>query len=313
MKALLRPALLAATLLTSSAAMADHPFILPSSTIFSDETGMATFDAAGSDHVFFFDHRPIPLASIVVTKPDGSSATPANAAQTRFRSVLDVKLDQSGTWKVASTQEMIGGSLKLDGVERRVGNFGRPGGPGGPGGAQGGGQRGEGAPRGEGGQRPGGTGGPPNGPPRLPPIPFDQIPANATDLHLVESLNRVETFVTVGQPSKTVFKPGQKGIEIDPITHPNEAVAGEAAKFRFLIDGKPASGIKVTVIAGGERYRDDAGAIDLTTGADGTVSFTWPGAGMYWLGAEAEDNHASGPTIEKRRMNYSATFEVMTP
>ncbi|WP_258079450.1 DUF4198 domain-containing protein, partial [Xanthomonas arboricola] len=41
-----------------------------------------------------------------------------------------------------------------------------------------------------------------------------------------QSFNRVETFVTRGAPTTTVFKPAGKGIELVPVTHPNDLVAG---------------------------------------------------------------------------------------
>jgi hypothetical protein len=292
-----------ALLLCPTAALADHPFILPSSTNYSGEGNMVTLDAAGSDHVFFFDHRPILLATIKVTRPDGTPADPVNAVQTRFRSVLDVRLDQQGTWKVASEQTMVAGSFRLNGEERRVG--GRPGGR---------------AP-----DRPGTTGPDtktvgiaekqpaPGGSRRPPPVALADLPAAATDLHLVETVGRTETFVTAGAPTTAVLKPAGKGLEVEPITHPNALVAGEPARFRFLVDGRPAAGVKVTVIAGGDRYRNDAGERVLTTGADGMVSVKWPAAGMYWLGADTDDRNPAEKRAERRHLTYAATLEVMTP
>ncbi|WP_157217656.1 DUF4198 domain-containing protein [Flavisphingomonas formosensis] len=314
-----RPLLLAA-LLAPTAALADHSFILPSNTNVSGTNTMVTFDAAGSEHVFFFDHRPIQLAAIRIWKPDGTPGESVNGVQGRFRSVFDVKLDQPGTWKVAAEQKMITGSFKLNGEERRVGGRGGapragqpgPGGPGQPGEARpASGQRGSegGEPRGPGGARGPGEG----GARRMPPVAFEDIPAEATDVHLTEIANRVETFVTLGAPTTTIFKPTGKGMELEPVTHPNAIAAGETARFRFLIDGKPAAGLKVTVVPGGDRYREDVGTIELATGADGVVAVTWPHAGMYWLGAEATDDNPSEKRAEARRMSYAATFEVMTP
>uniref|UniRef100_UPI001576338A DUF4198 domain-containing protein n=1 Tax=Sphingomonas bacterium TaxID=1895847 RepID=UPI001576338A len=156
-------------------------------------------------------------------------------------------------------------------------------------------------------------GGPPGEPRRQPPVALEDIPADATDVHLVERVGRVETFVTAGPPTTTVFRPAGRGLELEPITHPNAVVAGEMARFRFLVDGKPAAGVRVTVLAGGDRYRNDAGARVMTAGADGIVAVTWPAPGMYWLGAEAEDRAPAEKRAEVRRMSYAATLEVMTP
>lgn len=48
-----------------------------------------------------------------------------------------------------------------------------------------------------------------------------EVPKNAQELQVSQSLNRVETFVTRGAPTTTVFKPSGKGIELIPVTHPN--------------------------------------------------------------------------------------------
>ena len=49
------------------------------------------------------------------------------------------------------------------------------------------------------------------------------------------SLN-VETFATLGEPTDTVIKPDDKGLDVEYLTHPNELYAGESGKFRVLYD-----------------------------------------------------------------------------
>ncbi|MGN6288338.1 MAG: DUF4198 domain-containing protein [Sphingopyxis terrae] len=145
----------------------------------------------------------------------------------------------------------------------------------------------------------------------------ERLPAGATNVQTAEANNRNEIFVTVGEPTTTLFTPTGKGIELVPVTHPNDLFAGETATFQFLLDGKPAAGLPVTVIPGGIRYRDQLGQIDLKTGADGTVAVNWPEPGMYWLNvttpqAEREEG-AGGPPPLARRASYVTTLEVMAP
>jgi uncharacterized GH25 family protein len=145
----------------------------------------------------------------------------------------------------------------------------------------------------------------------------ERLPAGATNVRTAEANNRNEIFVTVGEPTTTLFAPTGKGIELVPVTHPNDLFAGETATFQFLLDGKPAAGLPVTVIPGGIRYRDQLGQMDLKTGADGTVAISWPEPGMYWLNvttpqAEREDG-AGGPPPLARRASYVTTLEVMAP
>lgn len=159
------------------------------------------------------------------------------------------------------------------------------------------------------------------------------IPAGATNVVTAEANNRNEIYVTVGEPTTTVFKPTGSGIELVPVTHPNDLVSGEAATFRFLLDGKPAAGLKVTVIPGGIRYRDQLNQIDAQTDAEGKVAITWPTPGMYWLNVSMprDPNAAGAPDAPaatgsdtapaaprpagppQRRASYTTTLEVLAP
>lgn len=112
-----------------------------------------------------------------------------------------------------------------------------------------------------------------------------QVPAGAADLKTIKSFNRNETFVTRDAPTTTVFAPTGKGLELVPVTHPNDLVAGEAATFKFLLDGKPAADLEVTFAPGNSRYRATPGEFKVKTGADGAFKVTFPEAGMYWMNA----------------------------
>jgi uncharacterized GH25 family protein len=135
------------------------------------------------------------------------------------------------------------------------------------------------------------------------------IPANAAKLEVEQMQRRVEAFVTVGTP--TDLKTSGVGLELAPTSHPNDLYAGEPAKFRFLLDGKPAQNLEVEVIAGGTRYRDSPQTLTLKTDKDGVVSVTWPASGLYWVDASVEDEKASVPNVKKRRASYNATLEVL--
>jgi len=149
------------------------------------------------------------------------------------------------------------------------------------------------------------------------------VPASAEGLSVSRNQSRLEVFVTSGKPSDTVLKPTNQGLELAPITHPNDLFAGDTASFRFLLDGKPAADVEVTVIPGGVRHRTALGEIKVRTDADGKFSVKWPSAGFYWLNAThgAAQRPApgasapSGPagTLDKpvRRASYSATLEVL--
>jgi len=138
-----------------------------------------------------------------------------------------------------------------------------------------------------------------------------EVPANAAKLRVSENAGRVETFVTAGKPTADALKLTNVGLELAPVTHPNDLYAGEEATFALMLDGKPAVNLPVTIIAGGTRYRDAQGEIEVKTDAQGRFSVTWPDPGMYWLEATLEDNKTSVPQAKQRRVSYVATFEVL--
>ena len=124
-----------------------------------------------------------------------------------------------------------------------------------------------------------------------------EVPADAEELKVNESVGRIETFATVGKPSPV--KAIGKGLELVQVgaktSHPNDLVAGEAASFRLLLDGKPAANLAVTLVRGGTRYRNQLNEIKVTSDGDGKFSVTWPEAGLYFLEAETKDAKTTTP------------------
>jgi len=138
-----------------------------------------------------------------------------------------------------------------------------------------------------------------------------EVPKKAQDLQVSQSIGRVETFVTSGSPNQTALKPSGQGLELVPVTHPNDLFAGEPAQFKLQIDGKPAAGLEVEIVRGGTRYRNAQEEIKVTTDAQGAFSVTWPEAGMYWLEVTSEDKKTSIKQAKQRRLSYVATLEVL--
>jgi len=135
------------------------------------------------------------------------------------------------------------------------------------------------------------------------------IPAEATEVTATRSFSRTETFVTLGEPNTTALQPTNKGIELVPVTHPNDLVAGEAATFKLIRDGQPAAGLDVTLARGGTRYRDNPEEMTVKTGADGSFTVTWPQAGLYWMNASVR-TEAQGQQMAMSAQ-YNGVVEVL--
>lgn len=136
------------------------------------------------------------------------------------------------------------------------------------------------------------------------------IPQGASEVKITQNTRRAETFVTAGAPSTDALKPTGQGLELTPVTHPNDLVAGESASFKLLMDGKPARDVDVEIVLGGGRYLAKAVEAKVKTNADGVFTYAWPQPGMYWIEAEAKGGASSIPNAE-RSAAYVATFEVL--
>lgn len=136
------------------------------------------------------------------------------------------------------------------------------------------------------------------------------LPEGAADIEATENANRIETFATLGAPTQTVFEPTGQGLELVPVTHPNDLIVGEAGEFRLLHDGAPAANVEVTVARGGSRYRDNPEEMTVTTDADGLFRIDWTEAGLYWVNASVRTPAGEG-RAHARNVQYTATFEVL--
>ena len=273
-------------------ALAHKQWLVPSSTVLAGKDPWITVDAAISNQLYYPDHNPMRLDNVVITAPDGSTSKPQNPATGKYRSVFDVQLAQQGTYRIANVN--AGVSARWDTEESLAAAKAAKDAP---------------APA-AGGM--GGPGGAPRGGMLRNATAEDlatKIPKDALNVQVTEGIGRVETFATNGSPSNVAAI--GKGLELVPVTHPNDLFAGEAATFRFVVDGTPAAGLEIEIVRGGTRYRNAQDEIKATTDAKGEFSVTWPEAGMYWLETATTDSKTSVPQAKQRRLSYVGTFEVL--
>ncbi|MFN7781203.1 MAG: DUF4198 domain-containing protein [Lysobacterales bacterium] len=138
-----------------------------------------------------------------------------------------------------------------------------------------------------------------------------QVPTGADKLQVTHAQNRIETFVTLGRPSRENITPAAQGLSLEFVGHPNDLMVGDTAEFRLLLDGAPAADVAVEVVNGGTRYRDAQQAMTLRTDDTGAFAVTWPSAGMYWLQANVNDAKAAVAPATQRRASYVVTLEVL--
>jgi len=273
-------------------AAAHKQWIIPSQAVVNGNDVWVTFDGAVSNQLFFPDHVPMRLDNVTATAPDGSRIELKNASTGKYRSTFDLQLGQPGTYRIANANTGLAvrwdtpGSLA---AKARAQAEGKPvSGPGAPPETRGGSLRNA----------------------SLEDL-STKVPKDARNLQVTQTIGRVETFVTNGAPNQTALAPVGQGIELAPVTHPNDLFAGEEATFRVLVDGQPAAGLEFEIVRGGTRYRNAQEDLSATTDAEGLLRVTWPEPGMYWLETSVQDDRPSIPQATQRRLSYVATLEVL--
>lgn len=272
MSDIIKKTLLAVSLLAVlPQAQAHRQWLLPSSTQVEAKEPWVTVDGAVSESLFEFDTNALNLDGLVIIAPDGALINPENSYKAKFRSSVDIKLSQDGTYKISNLSSNVNASYSLNGEQKRW--------------------RGNEANMAK------------------------EIPTEATDIKVTRTFGRLDTFVSSAKPNTTALKAAGEGLELVPITHPNEAFAQEKSTFQLLLNGKPLANTTVSIIAGGVRYRGTLGEVTVDSNDKGMIEVIWPYAAMYWLnvnypksGIQADGTRAPAP---EKRYNYALTMEVL--
>ncbi|WP_278361372.1 DUF4198 domain-containing protein, partial [Idiomarina abyssalis] len=203
------------TLFASASSEAHRVWIKPSATIVSGDSEWITFDAAIANGIFYPDHYPLGLDRVKAMAPDGAAVTLENGHKGKLRSVFDVELEKEGTYTVYSASSGLSARWVDAEGERQYW--------------------------------------PPRGSQKTNEDFYKEVPQNAKDLEVSERSHRVETFVTSGAPTYDTLGPTGKGLELEPVTHPNDLYTGENITFKFNIDGTAAAGTEIVLVKDGER------------------------------------------------------------
>lgn len=272
LKNMIKPLTLAVLVAGSVQLHAHRAWIAPDMTVLSGDAPKVAFDMAVSNSIFNFDHVAMRPAGLTVLNPQGEEVEANNVSTGATRTVFDLTLEQEGTYRIFMASQGMRAVWENEDGKRQF----YPG-------------RGEAFDAGK----------------------LNEILASKPkNLEVSATSRRVETFVTLGEPSSKSIAPSNKGLELKAITHPNDLFAGEEARFQFLIDGKAAAGVEISLIREGTRYRNSQEEIVLTTDKKGEFQVEWPAAGRYMLEADYQDDKGKKPAT-KRVGKYFGVFEVL--
>lgn len=285
----------AGLLAASQLAAAHTPYLLP--LTFSVSRPYVSLQAGISDELFFVPEGAV-RTDYYVVNPAGARNKLDRLTHLKDYTSIEADTPEAGTYRFVTGDE--GGRVtkfaKVDGAWRMV----RP--PRNPQPAQGEMQPRPAAPAAA------------SAPARAPSPRFiDEaaLPAGA-EVTEVLSVRRLETYVTKGAPSRGALAVTGQGLEVRPVTHPNEIFIDQGFNFDVLVDGAPVPGLEFTVYRAGNAYEDKKVFAEVKSDARGRVALKFDKAGIYLMTARYPAA-SNAPLTEKpapRSYGYTMTFEV---
>ncbi len=143
--------------------------------------------------------------------------------------------------------------------------------------------------------------------------PAVAIPADAKVLSNFQSLTLAETYVTIGEPDRGALRPRGKGIELVPVTHPNDLYAGETFEFVVQYDGEPLADQKVEIAEAVWTSDRKPQETTLLTDAQGRAGFRLERAGT-WLALTRHRTPAPADApVDEYSNSYTLAFRALEP
>ncbi|MCC4619276.1 DUF4198 domain-containing protein [Xanthomonas cassavae CFBP 4642] len=143
---------------------------------------------------------------------------------------------------------------------------------------------------------------------RDPKVP---MPKGATLIASFQSRTLAETYVSVGKPDRSALSPRNRGLELIPVTHPNDLFVGETFAFTVQYDGVPL--VKQTVDISEAVWTSDrkATVLSVTTDDAGRAILKLDQAGT-WLALTRHRTPAPADAPVREYSNSTTlTFQVL--
>jgi hypothetical protein len=137
----------------------------------------------------------------------------------------------------------------------------------------------------------------------------EPAPAGAT-AGAFQSVQMAASYLTYGQPSRTVVDQSAGHLVIHPITDPNQIVQSSGFQIEVLFNGAPLPNFSVVVYGNGDA--DTNLAHYVNTDAAGRASLTFAAPGHYTATVRKLARAAPGGEATIQLFTTTLTFEVMT-
>jgi len=271
----------------SLSAQAHTPYLLPNIFHASNRKPVISVDASRTDNMFIPDLAWAADTRFSVTTPGGAViAIPASDVhQLATRTVIEHPLavaegaDPAGTYRLMAgpTVGAASRSWEINGKVERV---------------------------------------------RDPGVP---MPAGAKLQRHTQTISSAAAYITVdaarvaeGQPARPApaaqaLQATGKGLEIVPVSHPNQLYAGGRFDFRVQFDGKLLPDHKVDVVYSNMDFSGKSTRLSVNTDRQGAVSYPLAQPGVYMATVRFSDDAPLSATTPTRTYSHALTFKAVMP
>lgn len=141
----------------------------------------------------------------------------------------------------------------------------------------------------------------------------EPVPAGAKVISNFQSRIRAETYLTVGAPDRGALRPYGNGLELVPITHPDDLYSNEPVEFELRFDGKPLTDAPVQISEAVWTSDRKPREVELRSDARGHVRWEQPASGTWLALARHRSAAPAGAAAPEYSNSYSLVFHVLNP
>ncbi|HHA2747724.1 TPA: DUF4198 domain-containing protein [Stenotrophomonas maltophilia] len=140
-----------------------------------------------------------------------------------------------------------------------------------------------------------------------------KIPTGAKVISDFQSLTQAVSYVTVGNPDRTALAARNKGIELVPVTHPNDLYVGETFEFIVQYDGKPLVNHAVEITEAVWSSDRTPQVVNLKSDATGHVRLPLSAAGTWIALTRHRTTAPAGAPVAEYSNSVTVSFHVLNP
>lgn len=137
-----------------------------------------------------------------------------------------------------------------------------------------------------------------------------KIEKKAKPRPITRSVSRLTSYVTADAPSYETLNASKQWLDITPITHPGDIVAGEPARFLITYQGKPLADQSVTLVPSGGEYKNQSIEQEYMSNSQGEIQVDLATAGVYLLKSRYQFDLENDPQAKIMRCSAGLTFEA---